>query len=54
MRTVVALDRQNIDHLADEDLLELGVEVRLRLFDEDEMQGRPVLFDVHPLRMEIK
>ena len=50
----LAFNGKNVEDLSDKNLLELRVKVRFWFFYENEMQRRPILFDIHPLRMKIK
>src|SRR5665213_1574656 len=54
MSKVIAFDRQNVSHFANEDLLQLGVEMRFGLLYENQMERWPVLLDVHPLSMKVE
>ncbi|OJT22474.1 hypothetical protein BO221_22100 [Archangium sp. Cb G35] len=54
MRSIVAFDRQYVEHLSDEDLLQLSMEMCFWLLNKDEMDWRTVLFNVQPLGVKIE
>jgi len=45
---------QQVEHVPDENLLELSVHVRLRFLDKYQMQRRTILFICEPFRMKIQ
>ena len=54
MGAVVAFELQDAHHLADEDLLQLGVEMRFGLLDEDQVDRWAIVLDCQPLLVEIE
>ena len=51
---ISTLERKDVQDLADEGLLQLGVEMCLGFLDEDEMHRRAVVVDCQPLGVQIE
>ena len=51
---VGTFDPENVQHLADEHLLKLDVQVGFRFLDEDQVQRRPALLDLQPPCMKVQ
>ena len=52
MHSIVPVYRKQVIDLADEYLLKLCMQMRLRFFNENEMQQWTIFFNIHPLRVQ--